>query len=187
MSTSRRRTLPPADLASSFRREGVRPLTRQTAPEAPEPEREHAQEQEQEQDVERPARRTTRRAPSRSSAPSGRLVLWTPVAVRARMQAVQSAHGTLYRDQVLDAIEEHVDELPDLVAAATGGDTAVRGRLFERRPVQRRPRAEQRVQLTIGGFLPSQLSIIDELVVSTGAASRSALVNAALDAALPAL
>ncbi len=123
-----------------------------------------------------------------TSAPSGRLVLWTPVAVRARMQAVQAEHGTLYRDQVLDAIEATVDELPGLVAAAAGGSVAaVRGRLFERRPPQRRQQSEQRVQLTIGGFLASQLTIIDELVVSTGAASRSALVNAALDAALPRL
>lgn len=122
-----------------------------------------------------------------TATPSGRLVLWTPVTVRARMQGVQSERGTLYRDQVLDAIEETVDRLPRLIAAAVGGETAVRGRLFERRPPQRRPQAERRVQLTIGGFLPSQLTIIDELVVSTGAASRSALVNAALDAALPPL
>ncbi|MEV5002390.1 hypothetical protein [Nocardioides sp. LML1-1-1.1] len=137
--------------------------------------------------TERPARTTTRRASARADAPSGRLVLWTPVTVRARMQKVQSELGTLYRDQVLDAIEETVDQLPGLVAAAVGGEAAVRGRLFERRPPQRRPQAEQRVQLTIGGFLSSQLAIIDELVVSSGAASRSALVNAALDAALPPL
>lgn len=137
--------------------------------------------------AERPSRRTTRRQPAPSATSSGRLVLWTPVAVRARMQAVQAEHGTLYRDQVLDAIEETVDELAGLVASAAGGDVAVRGRLFERRPPQRRPQTEQRVQLTIGGFLPSQLTIIDDLVVSTGAASRSALVNAALDAALPQL
>ncbi len=121
------------------------------------------------------------------TAASGRLVLWTPVAVRARMQAVQARHGTLYRDQVLDAIEETVDALPALVAASVSSEVAVRGRLFERRPPVRRPPGEQRVQLTIGGFLPSQLAIIDELVVSTRAPSRSALVNAALDAALPTL
>lgn len=177
MTDRSRRTLPSADLASAFRREGAHPAQPIEPDRAEQPEPE----------PERPARRTTRRHPARAATSSGRLVLWTPVTVRARMQGVQSEHGTLYRDQVLDAIEETVDRLPALVAAAAGGEAAVRGRLFERRPPQRRPQAEQRVQLTIGGFLPSQLTIIDELVVSTGAASRSALVNAALDAALPPL
>ncbi|NGZ99727.1 hypothetical protein G5V59_03365 [Nocardioides sp. W3-2-3] len=87
----RRRSLPSADLASAFRRDpgASNQASVPTSGAAPRP---------------------SRRRSARSASPSGRLVLWTPVAVRARMQAVQAAHGTLYRDQVLDAIEETVDE-----------------------------------------------------------------------------
>ncbi|NGZ99728.1 hypothetical protein G5V59_03370 [Nocardioides sp. W3-2-3] len=53
--------------------------------------------------------------------------------------------------------------------------------------MQRRPPAEQRVQPDDRRLPRQSTTIIDDLVVSTGAASRSALVNAALDAALPEL
>jgi hypothetical protein len=100
------------------------------------------------------------------------------------MQAVQRSQGTLYLDQVLDAIETTYDQLTDLVTQATG-TTQVHGRLFERTAPTNAEPAEQRVQLTIRGVLDSQLRIIDDLVEQTGAPSRSALVNAALDATLP--
>jgi hypothetical protein len=99
------------------------------------------------------------------------------------MQAVQRSQGTLYLDQVLDAIETTYDQLADLVTRATG-TTQVQGRLFERAALTNAQPAEQRVQLTIRGVLDSQLRIIDDLVEQTGAPSRSALVNAALDATL---
>jgi hypothetical protein len=100
------------------------------------------------------------------------------------MQAVQRSQGTLYLDQVLDAIETTYDQLADLVSQSTG-TTQVQGRLFERTTPTIPQPAEQRVQLTIRGVLTSQLRTIDELVDQTGAPSRSALVNAALDAKLP--
>lgn len=123
---------------------------------------------------------------TRPAAGQGRLVLWTPKRIRKRMQAVQAKKGTSYLDQVLDAIEATVDDLPDLVA--TGAEpTAVKGKLFERTVANpdAEPEPGDRVQLTIRGVLDSQLAVIDELVKSSGAKSRSALVNAALDAALP--
>jgi hypothetical protein len=100
------------------------------------------------------------------------------------MQAVQRSQGTLYLDQVLDAIETTYDQLTDLVTQATG-TTQVQGKLFERTAPTTAQPVEQRVQLTIRGVLDSQLRIIDDLVEQTGAPSRSALVNAALDATLP--
>lgn len=120
---------------------------------------------------------------TRPEAGRGRLVLWTPVSIRARMQSVRLHTGTLYLDQVLDALESTYDELTDLVQEATGL-TPTQGRLFERAGATS-SEPEQRVQLTIGGVLTSQLATIDQLVEATGAPSRSALVNAALDAALP--
>jgi hypothetical protein len=131
----------------------------------------------------RPPKKTTATV-GRPSAGQARLVLWTPVSIRARMQAVQRSQGTLYLDQVLDAIETTYDQLADLVTQATG-TTQVLGRLFERTAPTNAEPAEQRVQLTIRGVLDSQLRIIDDLVEQTGAPSRSALVNAALDATLP--
>jgi hypothetical protein len=130
----------------------------------------------------RPPKETT--ATGRPSAGQGRLVLWTPVSIRARMQAVQRSQGTFYLDQVLDAIETTYDQLADLVSQSTG-TTQVQGRLFERTTATTAQPAEQRVQLTIRGVLASQVRTIDELVDQTGAPSRSALVNAALDATLP--
>ena len=130
-----------------------------------------------------PARATT--STPRPAAGQGRLVLWTPVTIRARMQAVQAQRGALYLDQVLDALEATVDRLPELVAQATS-TPHVQGKLFERAittAVETGP--AQRVQLTIRGLLDSQLAVIDQLVESSGAPSRSALINAALDETLP--
>lgn len=141
---------------------------------------------------ERPASRSStppRRGRPPTAVPAagqGRLVLWTPVSIRARMQAVRQDKGTLYLDQVLDAIEATYDEIGDLVARATG-PVQVQGRLFERTAAAPVEGAEQRVQLTIRGVLDSQLHVIDELVDQHSAGSRSALVNAALDATLPQL
>lgn len=142
--------------------------------------------------TERPVSRpstTPRRGRPPTAVPAagqGRLVLWTPVSIRARMQAVRQDNGTLYLDQVLDAIEATYDEIGDLVARATG-PVQVQGRLFERTAAAPVEGAEQRVQLTIRGVLDSQLHVIDELVDQHSAGSRSALVNAALDATLPQL
>ncbi len=121
-------------------------------------------------------------APGRPAAGEGRLVLWTPETIRARMQAEQRRSGRRYLDQVLDSIEATLEQLPDLVARS-GEKAHVRGALFER--VVETDHHDRRVQLTIRGVLDSQLAVIDQLVASTGAQSRSALVNAALDAHLP--
>ena len=74
-----------------------------------------------------------------------------------------------------------------VVVARATGPVQVQGRLFERTAAAPVEGAEQRVQLTIRGVLDSQLRVIDELVDQHSAGSRSALVNAALDATLPQL
>lgn len=133
----------------------------------------------------RPApKKATRPAKKSSKADSepGPLVLWTPKTIRARMQTEKSNSGTVYIVQVLKALEATVDQLPELLAKAEPEVEAVKGKLFEwDAPKQ----TEQRVQLTIRGMTKHQLQVIDQLVESTGANSRSALVNAALDAFLP--
>ena len=123
----------------------------------------------------------------RASSEQGRLVLWLPRSLHARMKAEQDATGTVYRDQILDALEATVDRLPELVAQASAPAAGhIKGRLFER--AASTPTAEParvaKVQLTVRGFLDSQLAVIDQLAESTGAGSRSALVGAALDEVL---
>lgn len=128
------------------------------------------------------------RTATRESSEPGRLVLWTTVSIRSRMKALQAETDRVYRDQVLDALEATHQELPDLVArTSTAPTTTVRGALFERLEAvtSTEDKGERRVQLTIRHFLESQLDVIDHLVKTTGAKSRSALVNAALDAYLP--
>lgn len=128
------------------------------------------------------------RAAARESSEPGRLVLWTTVSIRSRMKALQAATDRVYRDQVLDALEATHQQLPDLVAkTSTAPTTTVRGALFERveAVTAADDKGDERKQLTIRHFLESQLDVIDHLVKTTGAKSRSALVNAALDAYLP--
>lgn len=144
-----------------------------------------------EQPAAKPARRS--RPPKSGGAKvaatqsaSSPLVLWTPSSIRSRMQAYRVSIGTQYRDQVLDALEATVDELPALVAAKSA-PREVEGKLFSREvaPAESSPADDPRMQLTIRGFLQSQLEVIDSLVEQAEAGSRSKLINTALDNFLP--
>lgn len=119
-----------------------------------------------------------------TTSQSKTVVLWAPPQLRKRMQVEQAATGTRYLDQILDALEATVDRLPELVARP-GAQQTQKGKLFAREVVAPAEKAAPRVQLTIRGFLDSQVDVIDQLVRTSGAASRSALIIAALDAALP--
>lgn len=134
---------------------------------------------------ERPESRTRPRRgrPPSTTGDSPHLVLWTPVSIRSRMQRVRNETGKKYADQVLDALEATVDELPELIAATTRAKT-VKGPLFERVVVEDKPEVVNK-QLTIPGLTASHIAVIDDLVTSTGAGSRSKLVNTALDHTLP--
>lgn len=123
------------------------------------------------------------RPPGVGTGASAKLVLWTPISIRSRMQRVRTETGKKYADQILDALEATIDDLPDLIAAAVEAKQ-VHGRLFDRR-VEVETSEEIRKQLTIPGVTASHLAVIDDLVESTGAGSRSKLVNVALDQALP--
>lgn len=191
------KSLPNTNLADAFakpgdRAAGLRVLGKKTA-EAPQKRSEPTTAPEpakvppaQQTDAQAPSAPPTKRTGKAKPVAGGQLVLWTPISIRARMQAVQSTTGKLYLDQVLDALESTVEDLPDLVAEATHGQRA-QGRLFERENTPTKTTEPvHRVQLTIRGFLQSQLDVIDTLVTETQAPSRSALVNAALDKHLPA-
>lgn len=124
-------------------------------------------------------------APRRGRPPvstSDRLVLLAPAAVRSRMKATREETGKVYRDQVLDALEASVDQLDDLIGALNR-PAVTQGKLFER-VADRAPAVapvQDRRQMTIPGFTVSQLGVIDALVESTGATSRSQLISTALE------
>lgn len=124
----------------------------------------------------------TRRGRPRINSHRGPLVISVPESIRARMRAARSARDITFLELVLDAVEESVDDLDQLVANMR--PRSVQGRLFER---QRATGAasEVKVQVTIRGVLDSHLAVIDDLVMSTGADSRSQLITAALDHTMP--
>lgn len=138
----------------------------------------------------RPAAKKAAKASKKPSAKTGKadpespLVLWTPKSIRTRMQAEKTNNGTVYIVQVLKALNATHDRLPELLAKSEPEVEVVKGDLFEwEEPKQ----AEPRVQLTIRGMTTGQATGIDQLVKTTGANSRSHLVNTALDAYLPPL
>lgn len=98
------------------------------------------------------------------------------------MKATREETGKVYRDQVLDALEASVDQLDDLIGALNR-PAVTQGKLFER-VADRAPAVapvQDRRQMTIPGFTVSQLGVIDALVESTGATSRSQLISTALE------
>lgn len=183
-------SLPPQDLSTALgrpdRAAGLR-LPAKKAP-APAPDPDTGQERQESPGTQAPAHAP---APAAAGAPHPApgqhraiLVLWTPESIRARMRAVRATKETPFIDIVLDAIEATVDQLPDLVVKQAQPQT-VHGRLFDR--VQAAAgQPETKVQVTIRGALPSHLAVIDDLVKTTGAPNRSALITLALDQALPA-
>lgn len=133
-------------------------------------------------------RKPKKNAKSKSEAgnESGRLVLWTPIAICDRMAAFKTQTKTSYLDQVLDALEAagSVEALAEIVQTSENAPVVTQGTFFERAG-SRASKPAPRKQLTIRGALVSQLEMIDQLVEATGSDSRSALVNAALDKHLP--
>lgn len=131
------------------------------------------------------ARRRGGRPALPPSESSGKLILSASTPIRQRLRAVRNATERVYRDQVLDALEATVDDLPELIERLNRPVVAT-GRLFDR-DVAPKPATGETKQLTIAGFTASQLEVIDHLVQSTGATGRNQLVIAALDEHLPPL
>ncbi|WP_067721510.1 hypothetical protein [Nocardia yamanashiensis] len=93
----------------------------------------------------------------------------------------QRGQGRSYGAVVLDAIEQHMDEIKRHFDPAANAKPA--GRLFARvdhsRP-RRRRHAEPPVKIPLAGIIAADLAQLDELVVEWHAGSRSALVDKAL-------
>lgn len=102
------------------------------------------------------------------------------VGLRERMRRVHDARGCSYRELILDAVEAGHPRLAELVAAR--GPVMQRGPLFTR--VVTRPVAPVVVQVTVR-MSGDEVAIIDSLIAESGAADRSALLNAVLADYLP--
>lgn len=93
----------------------------------------------------------------------------------------QRGQGRSYGAVVLDAIEQHMDEIQRHFDPVANAKPA--GRLFARvdnsRP-RRRRHAEPPVKIPLAGIIAADIAQLDELVVQWHAGSRSALVDKAL-------
>lgn len=85
---------------------------------------------------------------------------------------------------VYDAIEQHRDKLPALLAARRTAEPG--GGLFVRTGTDARDDGPTRVTWTFKA-MPANKRVLDQLVITYRASSRSELVSTALEAAFPAL
>ncbi|MBY6413927.1 hypothetical protein HQ346_19720 [Rhodococcus sp. BP-252] len=95
-------------------------------------------------------------------------------------RSVDPVKARSYGQVVLDAVEEHADELK---AHWTGAVTSSGTGLFKRaeagRPTRRRHNAP-RARIPLAGVINSDTAVLDQLAIDWGAGSRSALVEQAL-------
>lgn len=112
---------------------------------------------------------------SRSAATVRPIGLSLPSSLLAQLRERARSTGVTQPDLLMDAISAAHEQLQDLVAP--GKDAPVKDGMFLRRPSARG--VEPLATLTLRMLAPN-VAVIDELVASTGASSRSALCAAAL-------
>lgn len=123
------------------------------------------------------------RARAAQSTPEAHVASLAAEALRQLTHAEkqQRGQGRSYGEVVLDAIEQHMDEIKRHFDPVANAKPA--GRLFKRvdqtRP-RRRRHAEPPVKIPLAGIIATDLAQLDDLVVEWHAGSRSALVDKAL-------
>lgn len=129
------------------------------------------------------ARKSSRREQTpKAPEPAPRAVIaYIPVSVRDRLRARRTADSPPIADIVLDAIEATHDRLGDLLAAQR--PKVERSALFVRTTTPTAKSDEPNVQLYLR-LSADNVGVIDQLVETHKAPSRSALIAAALDAYL---
>lgn len=124
----------------------------------------------------RPAPSTPSSGPRSQSAATVRPIgLSLPSSLLAQLRERARSTGVTQPDLLMDAISATHEQLQDLVSPAQ--DAPVKDGMFLRRPSVRT--VEPLATLTLRMLAPN-VAVIDELVASTGASSRSALCSAAL-------
>lgn len=111
----------------------------------------------------------------------------TPVDVRQALRDAAIRNKMTLTQVILEAIETHVDQLTDLVAGERVGDQppGETQALFPDRPsIAQHTASETRVAVSLR-LTSRNLEVIDHLVESHGAQTRSDLITAALRAHLP--
>ncbi len=103
------------------------------------------------------------------------VVLQLPASLTVACKEWSHLNGVTYADLVLAAVDAHHQEVPDLLQLAIPKEES----LFVRRPARVARHTEALAQFT-AQMLPSEVSIIDDLVVRYGAPSRAQFVGACL-------
>lgn len=132
-----------------------------------------------------PKAKTPKQRPAASSKSSGggRVTSLTlPLELHQRLRAHTVGSGLNHSETILAAIESQHAQLPALVAAAQATTPPQGGGLFPD-PTVPRPSGPARTTAHLR-TTAANLAVIDALVASTGAASRSQLIATALKAYL---
>lgn len=127
---------------------------------------------------------TTARPKRRRRRPAidGGTGVYLPVTLVERLRAYCAGQrDRTYTDTALDALDHESGRLAQLVQPAKA---RAAGSLFAGRQQRRVPHEEPHTQVNMR-FDPADLATIDDLWPRVGAANRSALIAAALDAYLP--
>jgi|GEM_PF-1809112 len=140
----------------------------------------------------KPRKRTgPKRAPvdvSATEAMNVGIAIELPVDLDARLTSYRQATRKSLTATLLDAVESTYEQLPELIANATGRATAPKTNLFDRSPRLSMPvnfgEKTEKVRHTIR-ITASNRALLDEITEQFGAPSRNFLVVTAYDAYLP--
>jgi hypothetical protein len=110
------------------------------------------------------------------------VVVYLPAALRGRLRAAATAETTTHTDLVLAALDATHSQLAGRFSAADPAPSSLFAAQGRRRRRQRQD--EPQVQVSLRP-VSDDLAVIDGLVETVGASSRSAMIAAALDLYLP--
>lgn len=110
--------------------------------------------------------------PSQSKVP---VVFQLPASLTVACKDWSRLNGVTYADLVLAAVDAHHEQVPDLLHLAAPKEQS----LFARRPA-RVPRHTEALAQFTAQMLPSEVKVLDDLVVHYGTPSRAQLVGACL-------
>lgn len=110
--------------------------------------------------------------------------LWTRADVAERLRAATLGRRLRFVDVILAQVEDHADQLGEIIKASKGEGQQVPSPLFGTRRTLPDQAAPSMVQVTVQGLLPSQRRTLEELASRHGVRA-SQLVTAVLDHSLP--
>ncbi|MGR7028187.1 hypothetical protein [Geodermatophilus sp. URMC 62] len=136
---------------------------------------------------EAPARKTRAVKADKPTASKTQIIVYLPVDLAERLRAAGEQSGRTHLQLVTDALDATHERLDDLLAAAGYVESRTSG-LFSKsaQPVSRRPGRRGTAQISLRPPVDVR-DVMDRLVEKHSAPNRSALIEVALDAHLPAV